>query len=116
MADESVDFPVIERLRADGHDVVAISEYTPGLPDSQVLALAVQMQRILLTGDRDFGDVIMLDLHAAPRQGVVLYRLRYLPTQHKVDIIANVFAQHMGQIADAFTVIQEHKVRHRSLP
>jgi hypothetical protein len=37
LADESVDQPIVERLRADGHDVLAVMEMAPGLLDEDVL-------------------------------------------------------------------------------
>jgi Domain of unknown function (DUF5615) len=42
LADESVDQPVVERLRADGHDVLAVAELAPSIPDEAVLTLANQ--------------------------------------------------------------------------
>ena len=33
LADESVDQPIVERLRADGHDVLAVAEMAPSIPD-----------------------------------------------------------------------------------
>lgn len=55
VADESVDFPIVVALRADGHDVVAVVELAPGINDEKVLELANQRKALLLTGDKDFG-------------------------------------------------------------
>ena len=49
LADESCDFAVIHALRANGHDVIAVSEVTPRAEDSEVVRLAVREKRILLT-------------------------------------------------------------------
>ena len=38
LADESVDHPIVERLRDDGHDVLAVAEMAPSVPDETVLA------------------------------------------------------------------------------
>ncbi len=40
LADESVDHPIVERLRDDGHDVLAVAEMAPSIPDETVLAHA----------------------------------------------------------------------------
>ena len=57
-ADESVDHPIVERLRTDGHDVLAVTEMAPSIPDETVLAQANQRGDLLLTGDEDFGELV----------------------------------------------------------
>ena len=49
LADESVDQPIVERLRADGHDVLAVAEMAPRIPDDMVLAQANHRGDLLLT-------------------------------------------------------------------
>ena len=58
LADESCDFAVVRALRADGHDVLAVAECSPGLDDALVMDLALREQRILLTEDKDFGQLV----------------------------------------------------------
>ena len=116
LADESVDAPVIERLRQDGYSIEEVAARYMKLPDSGVLALAVRQHQLLLTADRDFGDMIMRDLSQAPKEGVVLYRLKHIPIAQKVQTVAEAFAQHETQMADAFTVIEPQRIRHRPLP
>jgi predicted nuclease of predicted toxin-antitoxin system len=55
LADESCDFAVVRRLRAEGHDVAAVRDLAPGTADDAVVDIAVREQRILLTEDKDFG-------------------------------------------------------------
>jgi predicted nuclease of predicted toxin-antitoxin system len=57
-ADESCDFAVIHTLRTAGHDVQAVREACPGAPDEVVMQLAGQETRILLTEDKDFGQLV----------------------------------------------------------
>jgi predicted nuclease of predicted toxin-antitoxin system len=116
LADESVEYEVIERLRADGHSVLAITDLSQGMPDPAVLALAAQRHLLLLTADRDFGDMIRRDLHQAPRERIVLYRLRHISTTQKALTVADAFARHGPQLPNAFTVIAGSRIRHRPLP
>ena len=58
LADESCDFRVVRALRAAGHDVLAVVEDSPGAPDGQVLKHGRAIGRILLTEDRDFGQLV----------------------------------------------------------
>ena len=58
-ADESVDYPIIEVLRR-GHTVSAVIDEEPGLPDSEVLKRANEAEAILITIDKDFGELVYL--------------------------------------------------------
>ena len=58
LADESCAGPVILALRETGHDVVAIAEVVKGATDEQVLERAVNEKRVLITEDRDFGELV----------------------------------------------------------
>jgi predicted nuclease of predicted toxin-antitoxin system len=55
LADESCDFAAVRALRDGGHDVVAVADVARGAKDPQVVALAREGRRILLTEDKDFG-------------------------------------------------------------
>lgn len=109
---------MIARLRSDGHVVDAISEQSPGLDDRSVLAQAVHYDILLLTRDRDFGDLIYRDRVPAPAAGVVLYRIPNTYTEDQVAaIVAAVFAQHTSdRLAHWLTIIEPSQVRQRPLP
>ncbi|HEX6803799.1 MAG TPA: DUF5615 family PIN-like protein [Terriglobales bacterium] len=54
LADESCDFAVVRALRDAGHNVTAVAEVNPAIPDATVLSLAHSEGRLLLTEDKDF--------------------------------------------------------------
>lgn len=66
LADESCDQRVVVALRDAGHDVAAIAETVPGSVDADVLANAIRTSRILLTEDRDFGQLVFSARTRAP--------------------------------------------------
>jgi predicted nuclease of predicted toxin-antitoxin system len=66
IADESVDAPIIAALRAAGHDVRAIAEISPSATDAAVLLQAVSAGAVLITLDRDFGELIFSKGHQPP--------------------------------------------------
>lgn len=115
LADESVEAPVIERLRQDGHAVTAVSAESPGITDVAVLERAVAGAFLLLTADRDFGDIILRDAHAAPHAGVVLYRLRQMTLVEKAERISEAFATSPAGFVDTFVVIERDRIRRRAL-
>ncbi len=72
LADECCDMSAVRALRADGHDVIAVAEFMQQSIDSELLTLALEEQRILLTEDKDFGSLVFAGGALSP--GVVLLR------------------------------------------
>jgi hypothetical protein len=72
LADESCDFSVVRALRSADHDVVAIAEISPREEDSSVMERAAGESRILLTEDKDFGQLVYASLQ---RTGGVIFIL-----------------------------------------
>lgn len=58
LIDESVDRQVVEKLRLEGHDVVYVSDLDPGISDDVVLSTANKMRALLVTADKDFGELV----------------------------------------------------------
>src|SRR5262245_61172078 len=58
LADESVDRMIVERLRADGHDTLYVAEMSPGITDDEILREASSRNALLLTEDKDFGELV----------------------------------------------------------
>lgn len=56
LADESVDRPIVERLRLDGHDTTYVAEFAPSTSDDEVLQEANARSAILVTEDKDFDE------------------------------------------------------------
>jgi predicted nuclease of predicted toxin-antitoxin system len=81
VADEGVDRPVVEHLRQDGHDVVYVAELSPGVADEEVLQQANARSAVLLTADKDFGELVFRQ--GLVHSGVVLLRLRGWRTRRK---------------------------------
>ena len=57
VADENLDLTVVKRLREAGHEVFAVVEMEPGIPDEAVLGLANSHGAMLVTEDKDFGEI-----------------------------------------------------------
>ncbi len=85
VADESVDFSVVRRLRQDGHSVAYVPELRPGMTDDEVLDLANREAAILLTADKDFGELVYRQRMYA--HGIVLIRLAGLSPAQKATLV-----------------------------
>ncbi|HUJ03551.1 MAG TPA: DUF5615 family PIN-like protein, partial [Rhizomicrobium sp.] len=58
VADECISAKLVAQIRAEGHDVLYVLEQSPSSKDRSVLDLAIREQRLLLTDDKDFGELI----------------------------------------------------------
>lgn len=111
VADESVHAGIIDRLRADGHAVRAIRDTHGGAADQDVLALACHEQAVLLTQDKDFGELVYrLGLSHC---GIVLIRLAGMAVTTRADLVSSMIRDHTIELAGAFTVISSGGVRIR---
>src|SRR5713226_3104921 len=72
LADENFDPNIIQALRDAGHDVRAIRETDRGAADETIIASALAERRVLLTEDKDFGELVYK--RAQPSPGVILIR------------------------------------------
>ena len=104
LADENIIGAVVMRLRADGHDVDWIAELAPSIADVQVLERAVASGRVLLTDDKDFGELVILE--SRPHRGVVLLRLAGMRPADRADLVGRLFAGGVQPFVDTFTVVQ----------
>lgn len=114
LADENISFSIVMRLRADGHVVERMAEIAQGDPDTSVLAIANQQNAIILTEDKDFGDLVIRDRMQSV--GVILVRLDGFSPTERAEIIARVVREHEDQLPGAFAVIKPRTVRIRSNP
>jgi predicted nuclease of predicted toxin-antitoxin system len=109
LADESVDFPVVKLLRCKNFTIDYITEIKPGISDDQVINLAKQKERILLTADKDFGELIYrLNKVSA---GIILYRLPGFNNKQKARLILKILQDYDTDLPGSFTVITKKQVR-----
>ncbi len=94
-ADESVDQPIVERLRQAGYVVSAVAEISPSIVDDEVLRLANEQSAILVTADKDFGEMVFREGKNAG--GIVLLRFGGLSAGLKADIVSRAFADHAAE-------------------
>ncbi len=113
LADECCDALVVEGLRGDGHDVLYVKEIARGTDDDTVLQMAAGQQRVLLTEDKDFGElVVRLKLSA---YGIVLLRMNPADSAAKLARLRHLLQHHTQRLPGSFVVLREKKARFRSL-
>ena len=109
LADESCDFAVVRALRAAGHDVHAVAELAFGSDDIVVMDLALREARILLTEDKDFGQLV----YAYSRQSSGVIFIRYPANARKTlpRAVVNLIAEAKKELTCSFVVMSPGRVR-----
>lgn len=111
LLDESADFLLAAHLRGLGHDVKTVAhDYSRALRDREVLEIAQKEARILITNDRDFGELIFRQ--RLPHAGVILFRLGNEALHLKVTWLEYVLREHPAELTE-FIVIADRGVRIR---
>jgi len=114
LADENVPAETVEAIRQAGHDVKWIKELSPGADDSSVLVMSSAEDRVLVTFDKDFGEMAFRQGKRATC-GVILMRPRLRSPMLLAQFVLTVLAQPIAWKGH-FSVAQEGKLRVIPLP
>jgi predicted nuclease of predicted toxin-antitoxin system len=114
LADESCDFAVVRALRAEGYDVLAVSEITCRSDDRELIDQTSREKRILLTEDKDFGWLVFVS--HAESAGVILIRFPGNARQTLVQTVRRLVREQGKQLLGAFVVVQPGHIRISRMP
>lgn len=115
LADENVPLPSVRVLRDAGFDVAAVAEDAPGARDSDVLARAEDERRLLVTFDRDFGELVFRR-GATGEPGIIYCRfVPHTPTEAG-ELLVRLAREPGVSFEGQFTVVDRDHVRRRRLP
>jgi len=112
-ADENMPGDSVAALRHQGHDVLWVRETMPGAADEQVIAKATIEQRVLLTFDKDFGDLVFNHGKSAAA-GIVLFRISQPSAAVVSEVVVRVLASR-NDWGGHFSVVDDRTVRMRPL-
>ena len=116
LANENVPRLLVFGLRQRGHDVRWVLEENRGIADPLVLAEALAQRRVLLTFDKDFGELIFRQGKQGTC-GVILIRVLGTKSQVElVQIVLPVLEAHETSWANHFSVIERRRARIKPLP
>jgi predicted nuclease of predicted toxin-antitoxin system len=113
LADECCDAALVDALRGDGHDVLYAVESLRGATDDELLTRALSERRILLTEDKDFGELVYRLRRLA--HGIVLLRFDVADRALKVPRLRYLLDQEAERLPGSFIVLETDKIRVRSL-
>lgn len=109
VADESVDSGIIQKLRQQGINVISISEEFSGIKDSDVLRIAADEQCLLITEDKDFGELTyrLKLLHS----GILLIRLNDVKRNERIQLVVEIVEEHFDKLYNHFSVLNKTGLR-----
>ena len=115
LANEKVSLASIRELKAAGFDVLAISERYRGENDRKILSVAVDEQRILITFNRDYGELIFRERMPVPP--AVIY-MRFEPTTptETAEILRKFLSVDPTRLIGRYWVVARNGIRSRTLP
>ncbi len=113
LADESVDKQIVDVLRDNGFYIEYIAEMDPGISDKKVLQIAKEKDMVLLTADKDFGELVYRQKLSIP--SFILLRLSGSKSDQKAKIVSNAINRHSSDIKYSFVVITSKSIRIRKL-
>ncbi len=111
LVDESVGQAITQHLRDRGHDVLAITEVAPRANDSDILRWAAEEKRILITNDKDFGELVYRS--GLVHEGVLLFRLRNEYPANQLLVLTAVLNDYAEELPGQFVTVTEGSVRIR---
>jgi len=114
LANENFSLDVVEALRNEGHDVAWIRTDAPGSKDADILHRAVTENRVLLTFDKDFGD-LAFQFGLPATCGIVLFRVQATSSAALATVVVAAIRSR-SDWAGNFSVVDPSRIRVRPLP
>lgn len=111
LADENIESEFIKALREADFDILSVWENHIGITDEEVLQVAEDENAVILTYDKDFGELIFR--YSFKSRGVVILRLSNLSLTERIDKTIPAIREHEDELENAFTVISEKSIRIR---
>ncbi|HUM53290.1 MAG TPA: DUF5615 family PIN-like protein [Chitinophagales bacterium] len=112
IADENVDFGIVRSLRNLNLEVYSILESQGGIDDESILKLATKENALLITEDKDFGELVYR--LKMKHSGVLLIRILDLPREEKIERAVNTILNNIDKLATNFSVLTDNDIRIRT--
>lgn len=109
LVDECAGSKVADWLREQQHEVFSVFDEARGAEDDVILDKAFAENWILITADKDFGDMVYRQ--RLPHRGVIFMRLDDQRAVAKITVLKSLLETYSEQLVDHFVVVTETKVR-----
>ena len=112
LANENFPKPSVEILRKLGFDVLCIAEISPGISDTEVIEIANKENLIILTFDKDYGELIFRYSYKFP-PAVIFFREKGNDPLFPGNLLSEILTSAKIKLTNAFTVVESNGIRQR---
>ena len=109
IADVNVEKAIVDYLLEEGYDVKWIPDYNREMLDEDLLELAKVEGRILITNDKDFGEIVFFQKSLS--LGIILLRIKGQKVEVKLKLIKELFKNYRNKLLNNFVIITDKKLR-----
>ncbi len=113
LADENLHSQIVAWLRSRGHDVLYAAETLRQMSDEELLAIARNEERVLITDDKDFGELVFH--RGLISRGVILVRLQMPTIAERLERLSQIWGDVEAQAEGKFIVVSDTRVRVRGV-
>lgn len=113
LIDENVDNRITKKLETIGVEVLRVAELSKGIPDIKVLELSREMNAILITEDRDFGEWVFA--HNEKDVSVIYLRYYFREVFQIAESLTAIIKAKGPELFEKFVVITPNKIRIREI-
>lgn len=112
LIDNCVSHAVAAELRARGHDVESVGDWAADPGDRRVLAAAVRAGRVLISADREFGELVVFE--RLPSAGVIILDPHLAAADHVAACVRAIEAYSAELMCGAVVIVTPDKLRARA--
>lgn len=112
LADDNIPKTVVNKLKSMGFDIKKASEYSKGLPDDILIEIAVKESRIIITFDKDFGELIFHRKQVPP--SIILLEFAPKSAEYILDRIRDLLSSD-EEFFGFFTIYDGLSIRKKKL-
>lgn len=110
LVDESTGKRLATLLKNEGYDVLFVGDVTPSAPDEKIIRRTEEDNRILITDDKDFGELVFK--LGRPTKGIILLRIVTVP-ERRIKALIKLLKTY--DVQNRFTVLEEEAIRSRKI-
>lgn len=108
LADENIPLEVVSTLKKEGMNIRSVIEIGYGLKDETILKLANKENMVIITFDKDFGEIVFKDRKKS--KGIILLQFHPQSIGYIISVLRNVLALDIN-FSKSFLVAETGRVR-----
>jgi len=113
LANENIPLASNQYLEKKGYDIIHVGVVNSSITDEEVMKLAIMENRVIITFDRDYGNLVFRDGYQPP--GVIYLRLQDYPPIYPGEFVHALIESDTYMFEGQFTVASENHIRQRKI-